>query len=191
MPRVIENGEETIQLTAKGIEGINDASKLREDTIEVVAGIFVHKICRRDYCNKYLIDRDVKIKQHHEGPSSTRVLRSSEPAFNFREHCLFCGNSAESRGRKRVSQVTSDGFQTTIKRLCKERGEDSWAVKVLSIIEFAPDLRAFSASYYQACCSNFKIGRASPPISPQPHMMTNRYIRVDHWMTDENRLSLK
>ena len=92
------------------------------------------------------------MKLKHEGPStSTRVLRSSEPVFNFGEHCLICGKSAKVKGRKRgsdVSPVTTADFQSTIKGVCVERGTDAWAMEVLSRIEFAYDLRALNASYH-------------------------------------------
>ena len=81
------NGLETVELGQKGSDGINNASKLRGDTLQTFAGQRVHKTCKQKYCNVKVIRSYIK-KHTTDGEttsSASRTLRSSEPTFDFGE----------------------------------------------------------------------------------------------------------
>ena len=48
----------------KGSEGINRASGLRNDSINVTPGQHVHPNCRRDYCHPTNIPKDIKSREN-------------------------------------------------------------------------------------------------------------------------------
>ncbi|KAK3101064.1 hypothetical protein FSP39_000693 [Pinctada imbricata] len=120
-----------ICLREKGSNGINDASRKREDTLLTIVGQYVHKKCRESYVNPFNIAK-VKINLNKDGPRetpNTPNLRSQEQ-FDFKTHCLFCGQIAR-KDRKRtceVYQVRTDEFQTKILDICKLRG-DNWGTE--------------------------------------------------------------
>ena len=140
------NGLETVEIRQKESDGINNASKLRGDTLQTFAGQRVHKPCRQKYCNVKVIRSYIKKHTADEETvsSASRTLRSSEPTFDFGERCLFCSQPAKLTGNKRghdVFPVRTLDFQTTLNRICEER-RDGWAEKVHGRISFSQDLIA-------------------------------------------------
>ena len=173
----LTNGQNTIKVTKKGSEGISRASEKRKRKLQIPAGQSVHEQCRHDYCNKHCIARDLKQEQNAPSTSSPCKRRSQEP-FRFAEQCLFCAQPANLSGRRKsldVYPVRTSDFQPKIKSLCKERGFDSWALKVQGRIEFAQDLHAADAIYHQDCSTNFRTGKSIP---------------VAHQLTKESRQTL-
>ncbi|KAL5022622.1 hypothetical protein ScPMuIL_001777 [Solemya velum] len=89
----------------KGCDRIKQASIKRGVEVIVKSGQAVHSECRRVFCNK--IDIEYSLKRKHDSasgePSKDKSLRSSEPAFSYREHYLFCGKPDKYGGRKRDS----------------------------------------------------------------------------------------
>ncbi len=85
--------ESVVTLSSKGCEGIAEASKKRGDQIYTEPVQRVHIHCRRVYCNPNAISACTRKQKldHHASASDKRLLRSAEPAFNYKEHCLFCG----------------------------------------------------------------------------------------------------
>ncbi len=80
----------------KGSLAINQASKLRKDSIHTVPGEKVHQDCRRNYCKPDQIAKDTKHEQSKPSTSSDRfILRSSEERFSFATDCFFCGKPAK------------------------------------------------------------------------------------------------
>ena len=160
------NGLETVELRQKGSDGINNASKLRGDTLQTFAGQRVHQKCRQKYCNVKVIRSYIKKHTADEETSSSasRTLRSSEPTFDFGERCLFCSQPAKLTGNKRghdVFPVRTLDFQTTLNRICEER-RDGWAEKVHGRISFSQDLIAAGAIYHQVYSTNFRTGKQVP-----------------------------
>ncbi|CAH3187344.1 unnamed protein product [Porites lobata] len=161
------NGLETVELRQKGSDGINNASKLRGDTLQTFAGQRVHQKCRQKYCHVKVIRSYIKKHTADEETSSSasRTLRSSEPTFDFGERCLFCSQPAKLTGNKRghdVFPVRTLDFQTALNRICEER-RDGWAEKVHGRISFSQDLIAAGAIYHQVCSTNFRTGKQVPP----------------------------
>ena len=76
----------TIQLTLKGCKSIKEASKLRQEDIEVVEKQFVHENCRTIYCDKIKIERDLKNRRHAESTSGSRqtTRQSSGETFQYK-----------------------------------------------------------------------------------------------------------
>ena len=91
------NGFETVELRQKGSDGINNASKVRGDTLKTFAGQSVHQKCRQKYCDVKVIRSYIKKHTADEevASSASRTLRSSEPTFDFGERCLFCSQPAK------------------------------------------------------------------------------------------------
>ena len=97
------NGLETVELRQKGSDGINNASKLRGDTLQTFAGQRVHQKCRQKYCNVKVIRSYIKKHTGDEDRASSAVpVRSSEPTFDFGERCLFCSQPAKRTETKEV-----------------------------------------------------------------------------------------
>ncbi|KAL5006048.1 hypothetical protein ScPMuIL_017206 [Solemya velum] len=138
----------------KSCDRIKQASIKRGVEVIVKSGQAVHSECRRVFCNK--IDIEYSLKRKHDSasgePSKDKSLRSSEPAFSYREHCLFCGKPDKYGGRKKeyaLIPVKTFAFQHTTFRACNTRS-DYWSKTVKNRIEFVGDLHAADAVYHKA-----------------------------------------
>ena len=91
------NALETVELRQKRSDGINNASKLRGDTLQTFAGQRIHKKCRQKYCHVKVICSYIKKHTADEetASSASHTLRSSEPTFDFGERCSFCSQPAK------------------------------------------------------------------------------------------------
>jgi hypothetical protein len=153
-------------LTDKGCERIAEASIERGVEVTVKRGQEIHSECRRVFCNK--IDIEYSLKRQLDSASGEPLkdmsLRSSEPVFNYREHCLFCGKPAKYGGRKKeydLILVRTFAFQNTVSRVCSTRS-DNWSKSVKSRIDFVGDLHAADARYHKMCSGNFQSGKQTP-----------------------------
>ena len=159
-------GLRTLERRQKGSDGVNNASRLRGDTLQTFAGQRVHQKCRQKYCNVKVIRSYIKkhTADEERASSVSRTLRSSEPTFDFGERCLFCSQPAKLTGNKRghdVFPVRTLDFQTTLNRIYEER-RDGWAEKVHGRIFFSQDLIGVGAIYHQVCSTNFRTGKQVP-----------------------------
>ncbi|VDI06570.1 Hypothetical predicted protein [Mytilus galloprovincialis] len=158
----ISHEDTVVVLGEKGSQSVNKASKSRQDNVFTSAGQKLHQNCRKSYTNpKYiaLANKDIK----HE-TSNVPTLRS-KVEFDFKRHCLFCGQLADAViGRKRKSDVypvrTSE-FQCKIEDICRQR-EDEWALEVRGRLAFVQDLHAADALYHQTCSVNFRTLKQTP-----------------------------
>jgi hypothetical protein len=164
--KAISDGDAVVELGEKGSQCVNKASKGRQDTIVTSAGQKIHQNCRKSYTNpKYiaLANRDVKYE------SNVPSLRS-KVEFDFKKHCLFCGQLASVYDKKRKNYVypvrTSD-FQTKIEDVCKMH-DDEWALDVRGRLEFVQDLHAADALYHQQCSVNFRTLKQIPVVFSPP-----------------------
>ena len=73
------NGLETVERRQKGSDGINNASKLRGDTLQTFAGQRVHQKCRQKYSRVKVIHSYIKKHTADEETASRRC--KSYPAF--------------------------------------------------------------------------------------------------------------
>ncbi|GFS26848.1 hypothetical protein ElyMa_007067800 [Elysia marginata] len=169
----IRAGEKATKLTKTGSDKINNCSIERCDPTVVAAdGQYVHPNCRLWYTNAKNIRSHLKEKARKESssPACGPQTRSSEPVFVPNLHCLFCGMPASAgicykKGNKawQVRTKPNSGFQASIIKTCKERGDD-WAHKVMNRIKTVcnNDLFAADVIYHHRCSSSFRTGRQVP-----------------------------
>ena len=80
----------------KGSDGINCASGLRNDSINVARGQHVHPNCRRDYCHPTIISKDIKSRENESLQCATsQRRRSADHTFDYKSDCYFCGNKVD------------------------------------------------------------------------------------------------
>ena len=152
-----------VVLRQKGANGINNASKERGNVINVTAGQSVHKDCRANFTKPQNIAAAARETSQARGK---RLLRSEAQKFNFKEHCLFCGEGDRYQGKKKdfsLVPVRTFEFQNTVSEICNERN-DEWARKVAERIESAFDLHAADALYHQKCSVNFRTRKWIPLV---------------------------
>ncbi|CAC5414987.1 unnamed protein product [Mytilus coruscus] len=155
-----------IKLRQKGCLEIIRANQERGDGLSALEGNFVHQLCRKTYTNPNDIKKYKKEKLVlRETNTNTPKLRSKSH-FDFKHHCLFCGNEATNSKKKdkNVFPVRTDDFESRIHR------NDDWAAEVRERLESVSDLHAEDAVYHQACSVNFRTCKNIPvfrsPISP-------------------------
>ena len=124
----------------------------------------MHQDCRRNHCNPQRINSaQVNVT---ENISKRRALRSEATPFDYKEHCLFCGQSAKCEGKKKghdVIPVRAGDFQTRTHELCKRR-HDKWAQEVESRLSNTIDLHAADSVYHAICSVNFRTGKNIPQV---------------------------
>ena len=86
--------------------------------------------------------------------------------FNFGRCCLFCAKESDLNFHSgpKVHPVQTLHFQTTISKLCLQRG-DEWADIVKGRLEIVSDLPAADAVYHQTCSVYFENRKRLPPNS--------------------------
>ena len=125
----LDNVNDVVTLREKGSEGINRASRERNDLIQTVPGQ-KHQTCGREYCHPNKINR-AKKKERESLITSRRYLdRKTELSFNFKTDCFFCGTNVDLEDQKRrlgdVFRVTTLESKHTVLQTCFERKEE-WA----------------------------------------------------------------
>lgn len=161
----LDNVKDVVILREKGSEGINRASRERNDIIQTVPGQKVNQTCRCEYCHPSYINR-AKKKERGSSISSRRSLdRKTEQSFNFKTDCFFCGTNVDLEDQKRrqgdVFRVTTLETKHTVLQTCFERKEE-WAEVVRTRILRVHDLPAADAIYHQACNVNFRTKKQIP-----------------------------
>ena len=140
--------------------------------------VLCHKDCVSTFCSK------THIKRHLSKPSSSKVSEESSGAkrpcrelglthFNFRQHCLFCGDECLDidpkhpyRWRRVVLCRTADrgeerkGFKEHLLDICRSRN-DNWGRKVeIRLCGAVSDLHAADGRYHADCYSSFSSPRS-------------------------------
>ena len=143
----------------KGADGINEASRQRNDTLKVSPGTRVHIECRRGY-----------VRRPGTGNTSTditkRKTRNSSTIFNFKKDCFYCGNAITER-EKQTNKVCSVSCRhrevdKAIEKAVSDRNNDEWATEVHGRLASVNELRAEGAIYHSQCSSNFRTGKGMP-----------------------------
>jgi hypothetical protein len=160
---------DVVTLTSKGCESIAQAVEKRGVDIHTEPNQQVHTQCRRVYCNVYSIAAAIR-KRTFESTTDLCTLRSTEPLFNHKEHCIFCGSpdtydhrkmyDHRTIGHKLVKILTSE-FHGEINKLCDTR-KDTWSDTVKGRINSVNDLFAADAVYHQVCSVNFRTNKSIP-----------------------------
>ena len=200
-------------LTSAGPERLNsivEASKRRGDglysslepTVTGASSSFlVHRNCVSTYTSKTHIKRYLLKQSKSAGePDCKRSRRSSDAIFNFKEHCLICGevclSEPEPKHRDRWRRVVQcrtadrgpnqDSFKDVILKACEIRN-DEWAEQVKLRVEGAlTDLHAADAQYHKDCMSNFRGTRNLQYVSKKSEQQEdNAFIQVIKLLTED------
>ncbi|GFO02493.1 hypothetical protein PoB_002899800 [Plakobranchus ocellatus] len=126
-------------VTQKGFAGLQKASRTRgENKLDFYPGLVLHTKCRHDYCNVYVIKRDLSTKREQWSHSKKANLHSSTK-FDFANDCLLCGRSTRDQRKKgdvSVYQVRTSSCQANWELLSLQRGPgDKWSKTVKGRIE--------------------------------------------------------
>ena len=84
----INDEEDTVTLRKLGADGVNAASKTKNDDIEVIEGDMVHVVCRKEY---------VKKRKSSEIQNAQTSSTRSASSFDFKSRCYLCGNVVTRR----------------------------------------------------------------------------------------------
>ena len=130
-------------------------------------GHWVHKECRRIYCNPQQIEKDSRTLENEQPSCDSPTLRSGSSAFLSNEQCLFCGQIIKRDTKKRgrdIHDVTELSMAKEIERICNLRN-DEWGEKVrFRLKSMNHDLPAADAVYHQACSTSFRTYRQIPSV---------------------------
>ena len=92
---------------------------------------------------------------------------SVESAFNYKEHCLFCGKSQthydhrrEDKGHK-LKKVQTGEFHIEFEKLFDKR-KDRWSDTVRGRLNSINDMFAVDVMYHQICSINFLTNKFIP-----------------------------
>lgn len=179
------------------IRSIINASQVREDGLAVNlerrldsdSGITImcHKDCVSSYTSKHHLERLNKntLNPCDESPSSKR-RRSELTLFNFKEHCLFCGEICRmeidpkhpGRCKRAVLCQTADrgnekSFKQSIIDACNARQDDTALQVQMRILSAVSDLHAADARYHDVCRKSFMSVRS---VTAASRSMANEYI---------------
>jgi hypothetical protein len=193
-----------VVLTSKGVDGINRASKARGDTINVVQGDKVHKVCRQRYTHPSNIAKSLRQSDEETGHAQKTLRPHKNLPFNFKKDCLFCGTEIDQEQEQKrarvVCTVTTMDMQETILNECEARG-DEWAEVVRARIQSVHDLPAADAIYHHSCSTNFRMKMDIPgsfstdqpekkkrksgrPVDPN---LNNAFLRVVQYFRRKRR----
>ena len=156
---------ETSQIGVKGLISLLKASQLRHDGLEAEfssqTDIVLHTDCRKKYTRSSNIEAAVKGDTPTVStPTDTRSRRSVEKVFDFRNHCLFCGEDAndsikvERKYRKTLSKCETLDLQGTVRAHCLKRN-DELSRSVLGRLDNVHDLPAAEGRYHRSCYKDF------------------------------------
>ena len=140
--------------------------------------IFYHKNCISRYTSKSNL---AKYELQNVPEEPPRKLRKSCVQFNFREHCLYCGDTCDlekdpkNPGRWRraflcrstYSKDDKKPYKDFLLERCNIRN-DEWANKIKIRLEGALDLHAADARYHRDCMCKFMALRNIQPTGSKP-----------------------
>ena len=201
--------EDGIELTSKGVDGVNRASEERGDKIVFKLGDFVHKECRRSFCRPSSIRKAKRSDEeaNHAGTDTPRLLRPRDSLtnrqFDFKTDCFLCGNEIdeelERRRSRQVCRVRTLDIQKAVLSACEERG-DAWAETVRARALHVHDLPAADAIYHHTCSTNFRTKMQMPSQfapdqpsckkrkigRPQNEELNDAFLKVVHFLEDND-----
>jgi hypothetical protein len=154
------NDQPLVCIGEKGSNGINAAASKRGDDLKTSPGEFVHAKCRQQYTSAFYI---AKVENINVSDHQTKLR--SQANFNFKTHCLFCGQVAK-KDKKRSTDtcfVKSFEFQRNVIHICNERRDD-WSTEIMGRIGSVNDLHAADALYHKSCDSNFRTKKSVPSL---------------------------
>ena len=159
-----------------GVERLKTASKLRGDGLheqllhDLNTKYKCHKNCVSSYTSSFHIKR--YLSKHDKvsvEPAAKRSCRSHAPPFNFKKHCIICGEEClpkDPRNPKRWRRVvqcqtadrgeTQKTFREVILDTCEKRNDELGNNVRLRVLSTVSDLHAADAQYHKDCMSSFR-----------------------------------
>ena len=162
----LEDTETWANVYQTGLESLIIFSRLREEKDLTTylegnpVGLKVHTECRKRYTSKRRFEQQMRAKTACETESKpAKRLRSTvSVTFDYKEHCLLCGESAEidrkHPDRDKISRVETIEVRTTLLQHCEKRN-DKWALDVKGRLNNCIDLVAVEAVYHRRCHAAF------------------------------------
>ena len=169
------------------LKTISDFSKQHQDglhkelekalTSDIECDVFYHKNC----ISRYISKSNSPIKEESVEPPRKRLRSLQEKAFDFKLHCLFCGDDCNlSRDprhpgrwreaykcRKTVSSSDERPYKEYIQELCFERN-DKWGEEVqFRLNGTLSDITAIGAKYHKDCLSRFLTSTKRKACTPK------------------------
>ncbi|KAK3874873.1 hypothetical protein Pcinc_020193 [Petrolisthes cinctipes] len=160
-----------INCGAARVQTIRDCSRRRGDgLIDKLHGldsIRCHKSCVSTYTSKHHLKRYITKKSNDSSPTETvvppkRSRRLGTTIFNFKEHCVFCGEKAlpldprhPDRWRKVYQCRTTGDYKQKILLSCDERNDDLANEVQVRLSGEVTDLHAADAQYHNDCYKRF------------------------------------
>jgi predicted nucleic acid-binding Zn ribbon protein len=152
----------------RGMKTILEVSSLRKygkyEHLQNAHSIQVHAICRKNYTRTKsgnLVGlSDESNTSGSRSVDNPRLIRSRLQNFEFKLHCVFCGNQADpkaeikSQSSRHVSIVTTMKIKETVTTHAEKRNDD-WGQVVLAGINSVIDLVAAEARYHTTCYARF------------------------------------
>ena len=159
--------------SAERNDGLRDVMDLNES-------LSLHVACRRNYIDPANIKRCVSLSATNDKSTAT-LLRSSVQNFQFKTHCLICGeehnDDVEIRKpkhlRKNFHQVLTQSFQETVSRVAADRDDELGRTVLHRIGCF--DLIAYECHYHGSCYTKFFSNLPAAkgprrPLDPEHHI---------------------
>lgn len=160
-------------LVTRGINNLIKFSDLRKDTeleahllkqssTKPLGKVLIHEPCRRQYVDIKRTKRYTAPVIPHSTPKKQK-LRSSQPAFQWKTNCIFCGNEVPfddlhpdrySDSRRVRGKKESVTMITNIREQCEERN-DAFSSSVKTRVGLCSDLVAEEAVYHSGCHVRF------------------------------------
>ena len=120
--------------------------------------------------------------------------RSSMIQFNFKQHCLFCGDECDMAietkkplaRRKSIHEVRTMTCKSTIANAASERG-DEWRPLVVWRVQSVIDLVAAEARYHGTCYANFlKLPSKRKPGRAQNYDLAEAYEKLFSYLSEND-----
>lgn len=158
------NVGKTVTVT-RGLQTLFNTSKRRQDGLHEyfsdVNSLTVHSECRKYYTMPSLIAKEIS-QRDHATVCERPTKRTKDTGFNFKTHCLFCGEEASvkvetkkaKKYRKVVHQIETLESLNSLKKKAEERKDDKGET-VLRRISNVIDLVAAEGRYHENCYASF------------------------------------
>jgi hypothetical protein len=148
-------------VVSKGIDALKRASIIRHDGLHesFSESITLHLDCRKKYTHPSALSKIASTVENEYSEPPKKVLRSCVDEFDFKTHCLFCGELANiniekkkaQQYRKSVHEVRTLEIKDTIRKHAMKVNNNTVLRRIDNII----DLVAAEYKYHGQCYASF------------------------------------
>ena len=160
-----------------------------------------HKNCVSSYTSSFHIKRYLSQQDKaNVEPTAKRICRSRESPFNFKDHCIICGDAClkqDPRNPKRwrrvvKCQATYRGekrktFKEVILDTCDRRNDEFGNKVRLRVLSTVSDLYAAGAQYHNDCISSFRTNISASGSKAETNESASENV-VDTMLADRSRM---